>query len=107
MAYCLMRKRFHLVVQTPTANLVAGMRWLSSVFQEDRASCRQEFERRIEARVETSQDALQPLRRSGYWGSEEFSSNCWRGRRRNLTRRRTPICWKNRRLADVAKRRRG
>ena len=27
-AYCLMRNHFHLVVETPQANLVAGMRWL-------------------------------------------------------------------------------
>ena len=27
-AYCLMRNHFHLVVETPNANLVAGMRWL-------------------------------------------------------------------------------
>ena len=29
-AYCLMRNHFHLVVETPHANLVAGMRWLLS-----------------------------------------------------------------------------
>jgi REP element-mobilizing transposase RayT len=27
-AYCLMGNHFHLVVETPEANLVAGMRWL-------------------------------------------------------------------------------
>ena len=27
-AYCLMRNHFHLVVETPQANLVAGMKWL-------------------------------------------------------------------------------
>ena len=27
-AYCLMRNHFHLVVETPNGNLVAGMRWL-------------------------------------------------------------------------------
>jgi hypothetical protein len=26
-AYCLMLNHFHLVVETPVANLVAGMRW--------------------------------------------------------------------------------
>ena len=31
-AYCLMRNHFHLVVQTPNANLVAGMRWLLSSY---------------------------------------------------------------------------
>jgi len=29
-AYCLMRNHFHLVVETPEANLVAGMAWLLS-----------------------------------------------------------------------------
>ncbi|MGA2864217.1 MAG: hypothetical protein ABSF95_06980 [Verrucomicrobiota bacterium] len=27
-AYCLMRNHFHLVAETPNANLAAGMRWL-------------------------------------------------------------------------------
>ena len=31
-AYCLMRNHFHLVVETPDANLVAGMAWLLSTF---------------------------------------------------------------------------
>ena len=31
-AYCLMRNHFHLVVQTPDANLVAGMAWLLSAY---------------------------------------------------------------------------
>jgi putative transposase len=31
-AYCLMRNHFHLVVETPNANLVAGMRWLLSSY---------------------------------------------------------------------------
>ena len=31
-AYCLMRNHFHLVVETPNANLVAGMAWLQSTF---------------------------------------------------------------------------
>ena len=31
-AYCLMRNHFHLVVETPRANLVAGMHWLSGVY---------------------------------------------------------------------------
>ena len=31
-AYCLMRNHFHLVVQAPNANLVAGMRWLLSSY---------------------------------------------------------------------------
>ena len=31
-AYCLMGNHFHLVVETPEANLVAGMRWLLSAY---------------------------------------------------------------------------
>lgn len=31
-AYCLMKNHFHLVVETPDANLVAGMRWLLSSY---------------------------------------------------------------------------
>src|SRR6266567_152441 len=31
-AYCLMRNHFHLVMETPQANLVAGMKWLSGVY---------------------------------------------------------------------------
>ncbi|HVV00860.1 MAG TPA: transposase [Verrucomicrobiae bacterium] len=31
-AYCLMRNHFHLIIETPNANLVAGMRWLLSTY---------------------------------------------------------------------------
>ena len=31
-AYCLMRNHFHLVVETPQGNLVAGMKWLPGVY---------------------------------------------------------------------------
>jgi REP element-mobilizing transposase RayT len=31
-AYCLMNNHFHLVVETPAANLVAGMRWFLSTY---------------------------------------------------------------------------
>ena len=31
-AYCLMNNHFHLVVETPAANLVAGMRWFMSTY---------------------------------------------------------------------------
>ena len=31
-AYCLMGNHFHLVVETPKANLVAGMKWLLGVY---------------------------------------------------------------------------
>src|SRR5580765_2137597 len=31
-AYCLMGNHFHLVIETPNGNLVAGMRWLLSAY---------------------------------------------------------------------------
>ena len=31
-AFCLMRNHYHLVVETPNANLVAGMQWLQSTY---------------------------------------------------------------------------
>ena len=31
-AYVVMRNHFHLVIETPNANLVAGMRWLLSTY---------------------------------------------------------------------------
>jgi REP element-mobilizing transposase RayT len=31
-AYCLMRNHFHLVIETPQANLVAGMKWRLGVY---------------------------------------------------------------------------
>ena len=31
-AYCLMRNRFHLVAETPQANLVSGMKWLLGIY---------------------------------------------------------------------------
>src|SRR6185436_537278 len=31
-AYCLMRNHFHLIVETPRANLVAGMQWLLGTY---------------------------------------------------------------------------
>jgi REP element-mobilizing transposase RayT len=33
-AYCLMRNHFHLVIETPQANLVAGMKWLLGVYTQ-------------------------------------------------------------------------
>ena len=31
-AYCLMRNHFHLVIETPQPNLVAGMKWLLGTY---------------------------------------------------------------------------
>jgi len=38
-AYCLMRNHFHLTVETPNANLVAGMRWLLSTYTIRLGTC--------------------------------------------------------------------
>src|SRR5688572_20357053 len=32
LAYCLMRNHFHLVIETPRANLVAGMKWFLGTY---------------------------------------------------------------------------
>src|ERR1035438_3435462 len=48
-AYCLMRNHFHLVLETPNANRVAGRRWFLS-----------------------DEEALKPLRRGWCLGSEQF-----------------------------------
>jgi len=48
-AYCLMRNHFHLVVETPQSNLVAGMRWLLSAYTMRSGS--QEFRRRMLDRI--------------------------------------------------------
>jgi REP element-mobilizing transposase RayT len=34
-AYCVMRNPFHLVIETPQHNLVAGMKWLLSPYCQD------------------------------------------------------------------------
>jgi REP element-mobilizing transposase RayT len=66
-AYCLMRNHFHLVLETPNANRVEGMRWLLGEhgIGQDTAVGRQEFERQMEARRVKQEDAeaLQALRR--------------------------------------------
>ena len=37
-AYCLMPNHYHLVLETPNANLVAGMKWLRSAYTSRLAS---------------------------------------------------------------------
>ena len=55
-AYCLMRNHFHLVIETPSANLVAGMKWLLGVYNTKRFNIRHKtcghlFARRYKAMV--------------------------------------------------------
>ncbi len=38
-AYCLMANHYHLVLETPNANLVAGMAWLQSIRSSLRLRC--------------------------------------------------------------------
>src|ERR1043166_8203158 len=38
-AYCLMRNHFHLVVETPRANLSAGMQWLLGSYTQQFNRC--------------------------------------------------------------------
>ena len=75
-AYCLMRNHFHLVVETPNANLVEGMRWLLSAYTI-RLNHRHKlfghvFSGRYKALLETDPEALRAVRRGWCLGSEEF-----------------------------------
>ena len=73
-AYCLMCNHYHLLLETPNANLIAGMAWLQSMaapehqwirvdrlldehgIGQDTPAGRQEFECRMEARRLEAQD---------------------------------------------------
>lgn len=77
-AYCLMRNHYHLVLETPNANLVAGMAWLQSTYtiglnhrQQDTPQGRERFERLMGARrlEETDEAALKVFRRGWCLGS--------------------------------------
>jgi REP element-mobilizing transposase RayT len=95
-AFCLMSNHYHLVIETPSANLVAGMAWLQSTYtirlnhrpawlrvdrllgehgiELDTPVSRQEFERQMERRrlEEVDPEALEAFRRDWCLGSEAF-----------------------------------
>ena len=56
-AYCLMRNHFHLVVETPQANLVAGMKWFLGTYT---------------SRYHRRQKEFKPVERGWCLGDEEF-----------------------------------
>ena len=60
-AYCLMRNHYHLVLETPNANLVAGMAWLQSTYT-------------IRLNQVTDPEALKVFRRGWCLGSKEFKN---------------------------------
>ncbi len=74
-AYCLMRNHFHLVIETPRANLVAGMHWLSGVYTKrgDSEAGREMFALLMERRrAEEATADYGRIRRGWFVGSERF-----------------------------------
>jgi REP element-mobilizing transposase RayT len=73
-AYCLMRNHYHLVLETPNANLVAGMAWLQSTYTIRLNNRRKLVGHLLSGRYRGS-FAVQPLRPkpSGSWPKS------WRG----------------------------
>ncbi len=75
-AYCLMRNHFHLVFETPEANLVAGMKWLLGVYTK-------RFNR---SKPKSSKSRFGA---AGVWGARNSGGSCWRkpggGRVRTIT----------------------
>jgi REP element-mobilizing transposase RayT len=83
-AYCLMGNHFHLVIETPRANLSSGMQWLLGEWGigQDNVRGRRQFELGMETRKAQEQNQAgdwKGLRRS--WcilEAENFGRNCWR-----------------------------
>ena len=82
-AYCLMSNHFHLVVETPQANLVAGIQWLLSMQVErllgalrigrDSPGGRQQLADYMEARRwQEDKEANRQIRRGWCFGDEGF-----------------------------------
>jgi REP element-mobilizing transposase RayT len=78
-AYCLMRNHFHLVLETPQANLVFGMKWLLGVYTpgkgipKDSEAGRRQFGLQMERRrAEESAANYEAIRRDWVLGSEAF-----------------------------------
>ena len=78
-AYCLMRNHFHLVLETPQANLVFGMKWLLDVYTpgkgipKDSEAGRRQFGLQMERRrAEESAANYEAIRRDWVLGSEAF-----------------------------------
>jgi REP element-mobilizing transposase RayT len=65
-AYCLMSNHFHLLVETPQANLVPGMKWFLG--------------------IEELHEEFGAVERAWCFGGEEFRRNCWRRSRSCLGR---------------------
>jgi len=74
-AFCLMPNHFHLVVETPQANLVAGMKWFLGEWRvpADNAAGRRGFALEMEARRQgTADEEFKPVRRGWCLGGETF-----------------------------------
>ncbi len=77
-AYCLMRNHFHLVLETPQPNLVAGMKWLLGTYTSRYNRRDGEFghlfsgERMEGRRQEGRAKEFKPLERGWCLGDEQF-----------------------------------
>jgi REP element-mobilizing transposase RayT len=80
-AYCLMRNHFHLVVETPQVNLVAGMRWfLSATLEQGTKSAPEKLALAARLRRETTLTLPWILARlhMGTWKSLNAKQHRWR-----------------------------
>jgi REP element-mobilizing transposase RayT len=76
-SFCLMSNHFHLVIETPNANLVAGMKWLLGEWgiPWDRPGAGGQFAAVIETRRQAERDQeFKPLVRGWCVGAEQFRS---------------------------------
>lgn len=74
-AWCLMHNRFHLVVETPRANLVGGMKWLLGEWgiPQDSPAGREQFALRLEVRRQAeAEPGFDPYKQGWCLGSEQF-----------------------------------
>ncbi len=74
-AYCLMPNHFHLVIETPAPNLVAGMKWLLGEhgIPKDTKAGRRYFVAAMEARRQGEQvQAFKAVRRGWCLGNKAF-----------------------------------
>ncbi|MCP5519766.1 MAG: transposase [Verrucomicrobiales bacterium] len=78
-AYCLMHNHFHLVVETPNGNLVAGMRWLLSSYTL-RLNHRRKFFGQVFSGGRVSEARISGL--DCWSGSSGKNCNVWVGRER-------------------------
>src|ERR1035437_537040 len=72
-AYCLMRNHFHLVLETPNANRVAGMRWFLSAYTFRFGENHRSEERRKTAEQRANRIIAEELSRRG-WAESDLAT---------------------------------